>query len=174
MSWLLIDRDDTILDDPGYLCDPEGLHFLPGAVEGLRRFSEAGWPLVVVTNQSGIGRGYFGEKDLQLVHRRFCDLLEDQGVSLAGIYHCPHAPQEGCDCRKPQPALGLLAAEELGLDLNDCVMVGDKESDLEMGRRLGCRYVAQIVAKREPSPLADGHFESLLELGRSLLANKVG
>lgn len=167
--WLLLDRDDTIIDDPGYLSDPDGLVFLPGAVEGLRAFSQAGWPLVVVTNQSGIGRGYFGEEELRLVHERFRELLQVEGIELAGVYHCPHAPEDNCDCRKPKPELGRRAALELGLELENSVMVGDKESDLEMGRTLGSSYVAQITAKRPPSTVADGTFPSLLELGRFLL-----
>lgn len=166
--WLLLDRDDTIIDDPGYLSEPDGLKFLPGAVEGLRAFSQAGWPLVLVTNQSGIGRGYFSEEQLAVVHTRLRQMLETEGVRLTGIYYCPHAPSDECDCRKPLPALGLRAAQELELDLAQAVMVGDKESDLRMGRALGCRYVAQITAKREPSCLADGSFQSIEDLWKAL------
>ncbi len=164
--WLLLDRDDTIIDDPGYLSDPAGLVFLPGALEGLAAFSKAGWPLVVLTNQSGLGRGYFTLTDLEAVHTRFRELLAESGVELAGIYFCPHAPSEACDCRKPEPGLAQLAASELGLELEQAVMVGDKESDLELGRRIGASYVAQIAAKGQPPMQADGRFGSLAELAQ--------
>lgn len=171
--WLLLDRDDTVLDDPGYLSDPRAIRFLPGAVEGLQLFQAQGWPLVLITNQSGIGRGYFGLEELHAVHARLETLLKDQGVQLAGIYLCPHAPDHGCDCRKPNPALALQAAAELGLDPGDSVMVGDKLSDLELGRRIGSSYVAQIVAKSEALPEADGHFQSIRELAETLLVRAV-
>lgn len=166
--WLLLDRDDTIIDDPGYLSDPAGLVFLPGALEGLAAFHKAGWPLVVISNQSGLGRGYFTLADLEAVHFRFRELLAEGGVELAGIYFCPHAPTEACDCRKPEPGLAQLAASDLGLDLAQAVMVGDKESDLELGRRIGARYVAQIAAKGQSPMVADGCFTSLLELAAHL------
>lgn len=167
--WLLLDRDDTLLDDPGYLSDPDLVEFLPGALEGLEAFSQAGWPLVLVTNQSGIGRGYFGLDELRLVHARLEKLLGERSVKLAGIYLCPHSPEDGCACRKPGVELAERAASDLQLNLADCVMVGDKESDLQMGRNIGASYVAQIVAKRSPSPVADGHFQSLTELAKKLL-----
>ena len=167
--WLLLDRDDTILDDPGYLSDPAAIRFLPGAVEGLRLFHQQGWPIVVITNQSGIGRGYFGQAEVQAVHARFTELLKAEGIEIAGIYLCPHAPDEGCRCRKPEPALALQAASELGLDLESAVMVGDKLSDLELGRNIGASYVAQVVAKNEALAEADGHFQSLKELAAEFL-----
>lgn len=167
--WLLLDRDDTILDDPGYLSDPNAIRFLPGAVEGLQLFSQAGWSLVVVTNQSGIGRGLFDTDQLQAVHARFLELLERQGVTIEGIFHCPHAPDEGCLCRKPAPGLALQAAGALGLTLADSVVVGDKHSDLALGRAVGARYVAQVTAKSAPEAMADGHFHSLRELAFQLL-----
>lgn len=167
--WLLLDRDDTIIDDPGYLSDPAGLVFLPGALEGLAAFHKAGWPLVVITNQSGLGRGYFTLADLDAVHTRFRALLAEAGVELSGIYFCPHAPSETCDCRKPEPGLAQLAAQDLSLELSQAVMVGDKQSDLELGRRIGASYVAQIAAKGQPTLSADGCFTSLTELADTLL-----
>lgn len=168
-SWLLLDRDDTILDDPGYLSDPAKVVFLPGAIEGLAAFARAGWPLVVVSNQSGLGRGLFSEDDLEAVHRRFREELRAHGVELAGLYFCPHAPAEACACRKPQPALAERASRELGLPLRQAVMVGDKESDLEMGRRIGAAYVAQVAARGQPALAADGCFRSLAELAAAIL-----
>lgn len=168
-SWLLLDRDDTILDDPGYLSDPNGVVFLPGALEGMARLHSAGWPLIVISNQSGVGRGLFTAEQLAEVHARFVAELADGGVTLAGLYFCPHAPEEACACRKPEPGLAQLASEELGLPLSQAVMVGDKESDLELGRRIGAAYVAQIAAKGQAPLAADGCFVSLTDLATSLL-----
>lgn len=167
--WLLLDRDDTILDDPGYLSDPDLVAFLPGALEGLQRFAQADWPLVVLTNQSGLGRGYFTLHDLEAVHTRFRELLSAGGVTLAGLYYCPHAPDHGCRCRKPETELAQRAAADLNLSLADMVMVGDKESDLELGRRVGARQVVQISAKNQPDLGGDVCFGSLEEYARSVL-----
>lgn len=169
MAWLLLDRDDTILDDPGYLSDPAKLVFLPGAIEGLAAFSAAGWPLVVISNQSGLGRGLFTPADLDAVHRRFTADLRAHGVELAGLFFCPHAPEQACACRKPEPGLAQRASEELELSLAEAVVVGDKESDLQLGRRIGAAYVAQIAAKGQPPMLADGCFFSLQQLAERLL-----
>jgi histidinol-phosphate phosphatase family protein len=170
LAWLLLDRDDTILDDPGYLSDPAKLVFLPGAIEGLAAFSAAGWPLVVISNQSGLGRGLFTPADLHAVHRRFLSDLRAQGVEIAGLFFCPHAPEQACACRKPEPGLAQRASEELGLSLAEAVVAGDKESDLQLGRRIGAAYVAQIAAKgQSPMVVADGCFFSLQELAERLL-----
>lgn len=168
---MLLDRDDTILDDPGYLSQPDKVAFLPDALEGLQRFHQAGWPLVVLTNQSGLGRGYFSEEDLEAVHQRFRQLLGQAGIELAGIYFCPHAPDEGCHCRKPAPELAQRAAQELQLSLEDVVVVGDKSSDLELGRRVNARRVVQLIAKGQPPlEVADLQCRSLLELAQTLLS----
>lgn len=172
-SWLLLDRDDTILDDPGYLSDPDGVVFLPGSLDGLAAFARAGWPLVVISNQSGLGRGLFTRDQLEAVHQRFTTELRAHGVSLAGIYVCPHAPGEGCGCRKPEPGLANQASQELGLRLHQAVMVGDKESDLDMGRRIGAAFVAQIAAKGQQPMAADGCFYSLAQLAQRLLGENV-
>ncbi len=167
--WLLLDRDDTILDDPGYLSDPKGLKFLPGALEGMVRFAQADWPLVVITNQSGLGRGLFTSAQLKAVHEAFEQQLQQAGVSLTGLYYCPHHPEEGCRCRKPQVLLALRASQEHELCLDQAVVVGDKDSDLELGRRIGARYLAQLRAKGQPNLSADGVFDSLHDLAQALL-----
>jgi histidinol-phosphate phosphatase family protein len=138
---VLVDRDGTVIEDVGYPREPERVALLPGAAEALRAFAAAGLKVVVVSNQSGIGRGLITRAEAAAVHERFVELLADEGVELAGAYYCPHAPDDGCDCRKPAPGLLLRAADELGLDLGRSVMVGDKEADVEAGRRAGARTV---------------------------------
>lgn len=139
-AWFL-DRDGTVIVDRGYLADPAGVELLPGAAQALCRLAEAGYLLVMVTNQSGIGRGIFGESDYASVQRRVEAALAAEGVAVAGSYHCPHGPDDGCHCRKPRAGLLERAARELGIALDRSVMVGDKESDVEAGRRAGCRTV---------------------------------
>jgi D-glycero-D-manno-heptose 1,7-bisphosphate phosphatase len=137
----VLDRDGTVVVDRGYLSDPDGLEFLPYAVEGLRLLQTSGYRMVVATNQSGVGRGYFPPAAVDAMNARLQAMFAEIGVPLAGIYVCPHAPEDGCDCRKP--ALGLMtrAAAELGFDPRLCVVIGDKLSDVEFGRRAGARTV---------------------------------
>lgn len=132
----ILDRDGTIIEDRGYLADPDGLTLLPGAADGLRRLQQAGVPLVVVTNQSGVASGRVSPAALQAVHERLVSLLLATGVTLAGIYTCPHAPDAGCECRKPGAALVRLATAEHRLDLAGAVVAGDKAADLGLARRL--------------------------------------
>jgi D-glycero-D-manno-heptose 1,7-bisphosphate phosphatase len=139
---LFLDRDGVVIEDVGYPSDPAGVRLIDGALDGMSRIAEAGWRLVLVSNQSGVGRGLVTPDQAASVHRRLIQELEAGGVQLAGIYYCFHAPGDGCRCRKPSPGLVLEAARDLQLDLERSVMVGDKESDLEAGRRAGCRVVA--------------------------------
>lgn len=152
-----IDRDGVINVERHHVYRIEDFEILPGVVAGLRRLADHGYALVVVTNQAGIAKGKYGPEDYQ----RLCDhmraLFAREGVQFAGIYHCPHHPQgtvpayaRACDCRKPAPGLLLRAAAELGLDLARSVLVGDKPSDTEAGRRAG---VARTVLVESGHPL---------------------
>ena len=98
---LFLDRDGTIIEDTGYIRDPDQVRLLPGAASALKALRENGWKLIVISNQSGIGRGLISVADAQAVHQRFLDLMSDAGVTITGSYFCPHAPNEGCNCRKP-------------------------------------------------------------------------
>ena len=134
---MVLDRDGTIIEERHYLSDPEDVALVPGAVRGLRHLAELGLGLVVITNQSGIGRGYFDEARLCLVHQRMSDLLEARGVRLNGIYFCPHTPEDDCQCRKPRRGLMELAAKEQGFEPRACFVVGDKACDIELGEKVG-------------------------------------
>lgn len=138
---VFLDRDGTILEDRGYLADPDGVVFLPGAASGLRRLQAAGIALVVVSNQSGVARGMISPAALAAVEERFRSLLAAEGVALAGSYYCPHRAEDGCDCRKPRAGLARRAAAELGLDLGHCMVVGDKRADIGLARELGATAV---------------------------------
>ena len=134
---VILDRDGTVVIDRDYLDDPAGLEFLPGAAQGLRDLYERGHPLVVITHQSGIGRGRLTLARAGEINERFAAMVRAAGAELAGLYLCPHRPDEGCTCRKPGTLLLLQAARELGFVAGDSVVIGDKSSDIEFGRRVG-------------------------------------
>ena len=132
---IFLDRDGTLIVDVGYPRDPDRVEILPGALEALRRFS--GWALVVVSNQSGIGRGLITPAEAAAVHERFVARFAEAGIVFAGVYYCPHAPDAGCACRKPEPGMLRDAARELGLDLAASIMIGDKAADVAAGVAAG-------------------------------------
>jgi D-glycero-D-manno-heptose 1,7-bisphosphate phosphatase len=136
-----LDRDGTIIEEREYLADPEGVALLAGAAQALRSLQNAGYALVVVTNQSGIARGYYREEEYQRVQARLEELLAREGVALDGSYYCPHHPDftGRCDCRKPGTALYRRAARELGLHLAGSIYVGDRLSDVLPALELGGR-----------------------------------
>jgi D-glycero-D-manno-heptose 1,7-bisphosphate phosphatase len=146
---IVLDRDGTMVIDRHYLDDPQGLEFEPNAAEGLRRMYERGHRLVVITNQSGIGRGLFSVERLAAIHARLGAMVKEAGAQLAGIYYCPHTPEDGCSCRKPGSQLLLRAAADLGFDPAESVVIGDKMSDVEFGARLGA---ATVLIARDTGP----------------------
>ncbi len=135
--FVLLDRDGTLNIERNYLSDPNKFELLPGASEGLRQLRTLGLGLVVISNQSAVGRGYFDLGRLEAIHHRMCELLAQEGIELDGVYFCPHRPEENCSCRKPEVGLGHRAAAELGFDPTECFVVGDKESDIAFGKRMG-------------------------------------
>jgi len=142
---IFLDRDGTINEEVGYLRDPGELRLLPRVPEGLRLLKEAGFALVVVTNQSGVARGYFDQKTLAMVHERLQELLQVHGVELDGIYYCPHHPDEGCSCRKPRTGLVERAARELDLDLSQAFVVGDRDVDVALAKNLGAKGILVLT-----------------------------
>jgi D-glycero-D-manno-heptose 1,7-bisphosphate phosphatase len=149
---VFIDRDGTLTEEVGYVNHPARLRLLPRSAEAIRRLNAAGVAAVVVTNQAGIARGYFGEEVLHAVNAALTAALRHEGARLDGLYVCTHHPTEGeppfraaCDCRKPRPGLLRRAAAELGLDLARSTMVGDKPSDLVPGRTVGAAAVLVLT-----------------------------
>ncbi len=139
--WVIADRDGTLIVDQNYRSDPDDVQLLPGVVAGLTKIAELGLKVVVVSNQSGIGRGYFGESDVHAVNTRMNELLAEHSLFLAGIYFCPHEPRIHCVCRKPKTQLLERAASDIGFVAKDSFMIGDKPSDIELGVNLGSRTV---------------------------------
>ncbi len=146
---VFLDKDGTLIEDVPYNVDPAKMVLEKGAARGLRRLAQAGCRFVVVSNQSGVARGYFEESALKAVAARLEELLEEAaGASLDGFYYCPHHPEgtvaayaSDCNCRKPQPGLLLTAAKDLEINLEEAWMVGDILNDVEAGRRAGCRTI---------------------------------
>ena len=136
-QYVLLDRDGTMIVEREYLADPAGVTLLPRTVEGLRTLQTAGFGLIVVTNQSGIGRGFFDEAALAAVHARMRELLAGENIALDGIYYCPHVDDDGCNCRKPRTGLAEQAGRELGFDAAQTYVVGDKAIDVELAEALG-------------------------------------
>ena len=141
---VFLDRDGTLNVEKDYLCRIEDWEWIPGVKDALRRLKQAGFLLVVVTNQSGIGRGLYTEAAARDLHDIVREELQAEGAALDGVYLCPHAPDAPagtCGCRKPSPALLLRAAVDLDLDLSRSWMVGDKAADVMAGRNAGCASI---------------------------------
>ena len=145
---VFLDKDGTLLEDVPYSADPEKMRLAPGAAEGIRVLRQAGFPLFVVSNQSGVARGHFALDDLIRVEERLRALMREAGALLDGFYFCPHHPDgsvaeysTACDCRKPQPGMILNAARDHGIDVTRSWFVGDILDDVEAGRRAGCRTI---------------------------------
>ncbi|MBS1371046.1 MAG: D-glycero-beta-D-manno-heptose 1,7-bisphosphate 7-phosphatase [Lentisphaeria bacterium] len=136
-----LDRDGVVNEEVDYLSDPDQVVILPGVAPALRRLREAGFLAVVVTNQSGVARGMYGEADVLAVHERIRELLAAEGAGIDRFYYCPHHAKYGspCSCRKPQPGMLLAACRDLDIDPARSAMVGDRLSDVAAGRAAGCR-----------------------------------
>ncbi len=147
-----LDRDGTISADVGYCRRVEDFHLLPGVPQAIRLLNSRGFKVVVITNQSGIARGYFTEETLSLIHRKMHHELARDGACVDAIYHCPHHPDDGCPCRKPKPALIQQAAADLDISLGLSYMIGDHIKDVEAGKAAGCRTVWL-----NPSPIQAGN-----------------
>jgi len=142
----LLDRDGTIVVDKVYLSDPAGLEFAPGVIEGLRLMRDAGLRFIMVTNQSGVARGYFDEKTLGGIHARLRAMLAGEGIDLEAIYHCPHGPWDDCRCRKPRPGLVLDAMADFGFSPEEAVLIGDSDADM------GAAAAAGVTGIRVATP----------------------
>ena len=163
---IFFDRDGTLIYDRSYMSKPEQVELLPGAIELLALVSSYGYFTVVVSNQSGVGRGLMTEQEATAVHSRFEELLARAGVSVGASLYCPHAPENNCECRKPGPGLLIRAAAEHELDLSSSFMVGDKESDWEAGVAAGCTSIL-LASEEQPPSLAkerDSMVRDLAEL----------
>ncbi|MBM3822393.1 MAG: HAD family hydrolase [Verrucomicrobia bacterium] len=176
---VFLDRDGTLIVERNYLSRPDQVVLFPDTGPSLRRLAEAGFRLFIVTNQSGIGRGYYTLEDMHAVHRRLGEMLQEHGVQFDRIYFAPEAPEEPSRGRKPSPQFLFDARDEFGLDLARSYMVGDKLLDVECGRNAGTRlsllvktgYGADVIRAGEPLPRESRVVENLTEAADLILAD---
>jgi D,D-heptose 1,7-bisphosphate phosphatase len=145
---IFLDKDGTLIENVPYNIDPNKIRLCKGAIEGLKLLQSANYQFIVITNQSGIARGYFPESALDAVETRLQELLHPHRLQLAGFYYCPHHPSGtvlpyalDCQCRKPRPGLLYQAAQEQAIDLSQSWFIGDILNDIEAGRAAGCRTI---------------------------------
>jgi len=146
---VFLDRDGTINEDVGYLHKPDDVRLLPGSAEAIRALNQAGWLVILVSNQSGIGRGLFDEAALTSVQERLNRELGQTGAHIDAAFYCPHAPGDNCRCRKPSPGLLQRAAQDFRIDLGRSWMIGDHASDIAAGRQAGCRTALVLTGHGE-------------------------
>lgn len=180
---VFLDKDGTLIEDVPYNVDPERIQMTRGALEGLYLLYTAGYQLIVITNQSGVARGYFPESALVVVEERVRQMLSEVGVQLAGFYYCPHHPDGvvvnyaiACSCRKPEPGLLIRAATDYGIDLTQSWFIGDILNDVEAGCRAGCKTILidngnetewQLSAQRLPHYIVTNLSEAALVITSS-------
>lgn len=150
---VFLDRDGTMARDVHFCCRPEDLELFPDTAQAIRLLNEYGFKVIIVTNQSGIGRGYFTEEALAEMHLKMEGELAEEGARVDGIYYCPHQPDDNCECRKPRPKLVLQAVRDFDIDLEHSFVVGDRQEDMDLGKTLGCRTV---LVRRDESHLSRG------------------
>ncbi len=185
---VFLDRDGTIIEEMGYINHFSRIRIFPFAVQAVRLLKDAGWKVVVVTNQAGVARGYFSETELNEMNNWMLDRFARQGAELDALYYCPHHPREGlekyrmdCNCRKPKTGLIEKAAADLKIDVSRSWIVGDRFSDIELGRRAGMKSVfvltgygiGEYTRYKGALPVkADFIFNDVLQAAQFIVKNK--
>ncbi|WPC05134.1 D-glycero-beta-D-manno-heptose 1,7-bisphosphate 7-phosphatase [Pseudomonas benzenivorans] len=175
MKLLILDRDGVINhDSDAYIKTLEEWIPMPGAIEAIARLSKAGWTVAVATNQSGLARGYYDAATLEAMHAHLRQLVAEQGGELGLIVHCPHGPDDGCDCRKPKPGMLQAIAEHYAVSLAGVWFVGDSSGDLQAAQAVDCQPVLVKTGKGErtlakPLPAGTLVFEDLAAVAAHLL-----
>lgn len=148
-KYVFLDRDGTIIKDKGYMYKAEDIQFLPGAIDGLKKLQTLGYQFIIITNQSGIARRYYSLKDAQRFNRELIKRLEKRGIGIKKIYFCSHHPDftGECDCRKPGVKLAVTAQKEFGIDLEKSIFIGDKDCDIELGKK--CSGMTFLVKNKQ-------------------------
>jgi len=170
---IILDRDGVINhDSEDYIKTPEEWRPLNGSLNAIATLNAAGFRVVVVSNQSGIGRGLFSEIVLDEIHRKMMSAVEAVGGTIAGIYYCPHAPDDDCDCRKPRPGLLARVEKDYGVSLAGVPVIGDKVADIELARRVGARPILVLTGygQATSAALRDTEIETFADLASAASA----
>lgn len=178
---IFLDRDGTIIEDVGYLNNPQDIKFIPGSIEAIKKLNEAGYKVIIITNQAGVARGLIIENMLQTLDKTIQKELLNGGAQIDAIYYCPHHAEHGhypykqeCGCRKPEPGMILKAAKDHNIDLSQSWMIGDKKSDIEAGQAAGTKTILVLTGqgKEHKDKLAkqtEHLAENLLEAAKIIL-----
>lgn len=140
-----LDRDGTVIAEKDFIKTPDEIEFIPGSIDAIRILRDLGYKIIVISNQSGIGRGILTIEMAAKVNESFLARLKSENAEIDALYFCPHRPEDNCDCRKPRTGLIKKAVEEQKLDLKDAVVIGDKLSDVELGKKLGAKTVLVLT-----------------------------
>lgn len=151
---IFVDRDDTLAIDVCHCSRPEDLVLFPGVPQAIARLNRAGYEIIVITNQSVIGRGMISEEQLQRINERMESEIVKGGGRILDIFYCPHHPDEGCECRKPKTKMGLDAMRKYSLTADDVIMIGDSDADMDFARNLGCKGI-RVSTYRPFTEVAD-------------------
>ncbi|MGD9637670.1 MAG: D-glycero-alpha-D-manno-heptose-1,7-bisphosphate 7-phosphatase [Alphaproteobacteria bacterium] len=179
-KYIILDRDGTIIHDKDYLSRPSEVELLPNAVKGLRQFQRLGYGLIMITNQSGVARGYFTEETVKAVNDELLKQLKAEGVTFDGVYYCPHGPDDNCSCRKPNIGLAKEAAKVFNFKMDKCIVIGDKASDVEMGKNMKALTILvrtgkgiEEEAKCQPDMVADNLTAAARMIGLASLLDEM-
>jgi histidinol-phosphate phosphatase family protein len=142
---IFLDRDGTITEDRGYIKDPKNLVLINNAAKALKLLKAAGFWLIIVSNQSGVGRGYLTLSTLEKIHKKLREMLSRKGADIDGVYFCPHLPDNDCRCRKPGTGMAEKAMRDFDIDIKKSWVIGDKGSDIEFGKRLGAKTILVLT-----------------------------
>ena len=159
--YVIFDRDGTLIEHVHHLIDPNLVIFKGGIIEALTKLQDHGFKFGIISNQSVVGRGLASMDTVNLVNQKIIDYLNSNDIKMQFVLICPHLPQDGCKCRKPNPGLGLTAEQKYGVKLNKSYVVGDQESDLQFGVNLNCKVI-QVHNSFDKSTLANYHSDNLM------------
>jgi len=159
---IILDRDGVInYDSPDYIKSPEEWHPIPGSLEAIAQLNRAGFAVVIATNQSGVGRGYFSLSTLQAIHQKMHDALSDCGGKIDKIYFCPHEPETHCDCRKPKAGLFDQIAKDYAVDWSHVYCVGDSVRDMQIGLSFGCKNILVLTGNGKQTLNAELNWQAI-------------
>lgn len=179
---IFLDRDGVINDDDDYVHKISDFKFISGVFEACQCFKKQGFKIIIITNQAGIGRGFYSENDFQHLNQWMVQKFQERGVKINGVYYCPHHPEHGkgeyfkqCGCRKPEPGMILQAAQEHQIELSDSILIGDKISDIKAGKLAGISKNFFVKTGKmvtdEVAIQSDGVFDDILTLANAIFSN---